>query len=174
VALDLELSGNIVLFLDNKISDKRPGYHVLNIARDKRSDKSLLVNRGWVFAGNDRRNFPYVELPNISWKVNGRIYPIVGESISTARAQVEKQGDHYRLPVLDLAIKKQIEESLDLKLENYLLRLDKGSDAALEVDWVWTNMTPEKHLGYAFQWFALSLALLILSVIASTKKIKRQ
>ena len=174
VELDLELNNNIVLFLDNKINEKRPGYHILNVVHDEKTGKNILVNRGWIFSGNDRQRLPNVDWPQARWKVSARIYPIVDESISTARALVEKYGKNYRLPVLDLAIKKQIEESLELKLENYLLRVNQDSEAALVTNWVWTNMTPEKHLGYAFQWFALSLALLILCVIASTKKIKRK
>jgi surfeit locus 1 family protein len=174
VELELELNDKSILFLDNKIMDKRPGYHVLNVAFEKASGKNIIINRGWVFAGADRRRLPTVDWPQINWQVSARIYPIAAESISTAMAQVEKHGKNYRLPVLDLAVKAKIESALDLKLEDYVLRLNRNSNSALETNWLWTNMTPEKHLGYAFQWFALSLALLVLSVIASTKKIKRQ
>jgi len=170
VDLELELNNRSVLLLDNKINNKRPGYHVLNIAHDDKSGKNILVNRGWIFAGVDRNKLPKVEKPQLDWQVQARIYPISGEAISTGSAQIEKSSNVLRLPVLDQSIKKQIEDILELTLEDYLLRLNKESDSALDVNWMWTNMTPEKHLGYAFQWFALALALLILSFIASIKK----
>ena len=43
----------------------------------------------------------------------------------------------------------------------YELRLNPGP-AAYAVDWPIVAMGPEKHLGYAVQWFALGLALTLL------------
>ena len=170
VELDLELVGYNSFLLDNKISNKRPGYHVLNVATDPLSGKYLLVNRGWIFAGADRNKLPQVDLPGANWQVSARIYPIAQEAISTASAEIEESRDLSRLPVLDLKVLAQIEEKLDLKLEPYLLRLNEGSSAAYETNWVWTNMSPQKHLAYAIQWFALALAFLIVSLVVCIKK----
>ncbi len=170
VDLLMKLSSEDIILLDNKINNKRPGYHVLNVAKDEQTGKNILVNRGWLFAGNDRNQLPDISLPAKKWKVNARIYPIQQESISTAKAAIEKHGQVYRLPVLDHQVLAELEKLTGLKLEKYLLRLDKDSQSALAVNWMWTNMPPEKHLAYAFQWFALALAFLIVSVIVCIKK----
>ncbi len=169
VALDVETFRSGFLFLDNKIHKTMPGYHVLNIVRDISSGKYILVNRGWVLSV-DRNHLPEVEYPDKSWAVKGRIYPLPEESISTSSAAIENIGRNLRLPVLDLKMVKHIEEIFSIQLESYILRLSDGSDAALETNFVWTNMPPEKHLAYAFQWFALAFAFLIVSLFACIKK----
>ena len=45
-----------------------------------------------------------------------------------------------------------------------LVRLDEGSSGALRTDWPLINTRPEKHVAYAFQWFAMATALLLLFV----------
>lgn len=170
VQLDLVLESQVVLLLDNKIDKKRPGYHVLNVAREASSGKRMLVNRGWVFAGGNRDKLPEIKLPDTNWTVNARIYPMVSKAISTAGARIEESFGVLRLPYLDLEIKDQLERQLGIKLENYLLRLNSDSAGAYKANWVWTNMKPEKHLAYALQWFALAFAFLIVSVVVSIKK----
>lgn len=170
VELQLELFGYDSLYLDNKINNKRPGYHILNIVKDSASGKYLLINRGWEFAGGDRGRLPRVELPPRDWLVQGRVYSIATQAISTSDAKVEVSSNALRLPVMDMTIVKQIERHYGIRLESYLIRLNQQSEAALETNWMWTNMSPEKHLAYAIQWFALALALLIISLAVCIKK----
>lgn len=170
VELQLELYGYDSLYLDSKINNKRPGYHVLNIAKDSSSGKYLLINRGWEFAGIERGRLPEVELPPRQWLVQGRVYPIAEEAIKTADAKVEKSSDGMRLPVMDRSVVEKIESHYGIQLEQYLIRLNQQSEAALETDWKWTNMSADKHLAYAVQWFALALALLVISLVVCIKK----
>jgi surfeit locus 1 family protein len=45
----------------------------------------------------------------------------------------------------------------------YVLMITRGDPAAYEVEWkAIVTMPPERHVGYAVQWFALALTLLIL------------
>ena len=43
-----------------------------------------------------------------------------------------------------------------------ILRIDSGNPIALVTDWSPVNINPAKHKGYAFQWFSMAIALLIL------------
>lgn len=170
VELELELLNDKVFLLDNKINNKRPGYHVFNLVREIESGKILLVNRGWLFAGLNREILPVVALPNPYWKVKARLYPLQSESISTNAAEIEKINNFYRLPVLDVKTKSDLEKQFNISIEDYVLRLDGDTESAFDTNWVWTNMSPEKHLAYAFQWFTLAFAFLIISIVASIKK----
>lgn len=170
VELELVPAVSKTLLLDNKINDKMPGYHVINIAQDNKSGRYVLVNRGWIFAGNDRNKMPEVELPQPEWSVSARVYPIAEESISTAKAEVEFFSGYLRLPMLDATIVRTLEAHFGKKLEPFILRLDDGTQAAFNTNWVWTNMPVEKHLAYAFQWFALAFAFLVISLVVSIKK----
>ncbi|HLF66727.1 MAG TPA: SURF1 family cytochrome oxidase biogenesis protein, partial [Gammaproteobacteria bacterium] len=46
----------------------------------------------------------------------------------------------------------------------YILLLDAKSPAGFVRDWQIKTLPPSKHLGYAVQWFALALTLIILYV----------
>lgn len=171
--LEMELLNKPSLFLENQIRDKQHGYHVLNVAKDISSGKMMLVNRGWIFAGSDRRNPPQVDNPPKHWKVTGRIYPIAEKITFSEGVEVEVLDSALRVPLIDQVILEDLKEKYNLVLEPYLLRLNKKSPAAFNTDWIWSNMPPEKHLAYAFQWFALAFAFLIISIFACTKKRQR-
>lgn len=170
VTLTVSLETQQFFLLDSKIHNKKPGYHVLNLVRDSVTNKTLLVNRGWVFAGKDRNKLPTIDLPPLDWKIEARVYPVAMEVITTSLAKIEKIDGHVRLPQLDISILEQLEKRFDIEIQPYILRLNKNSQGALITNWIWTNMSSEKHLAYAIQWFSLALAFLIISLIVSFKK----
>ncbi|MEC8427249.1 MAG: hypothetical protein VXZ35_02400, partial [Pseudomonadota bacterium] len=51
---------------------------------------------------------------------------------------------------------------------SYLLRLETFSDAALVTQWRWINSSPQKHQGYAVQWFAMACVLLVALLFANS------
>ena len=50
----------------------------------------------------------------------------------------------------------------------YPIRIDAGEPGALVVEWKVVNSGPEKHIGYAVQWFAMSAVLAILYIFRSS------
>jgi len=169
VQLDLELIEQVNLLVENKIQNGELGYHVLNLMEDPSSRRYLLINRGWIDAKANRKDIPEIALPPSEWKIKARVYRI-NEQVLSSDAEIENYGKVIRLPVLDIHIKQLLEKRFNVPIEPYILRLAKENDAGFDVDWEWVNMSPEKHLGYAFQWFALSFAFLIVSLFALIKK----
>lgn len=53
-------------------------------------------------------------------------------------------------------------------LANRVVQLDDASPGALVTDWQPIPVSAAKHRGYAFQWFAMALALCIWFVVANT------
>ena len=54
----------------------------------------------------------------------------------------------------------RIQEQLGKPLLPFVLRLSPASDHGYGRDWqIRTGLTPERHVGYAVQWFALAAAL---------------
>ena len=171
VNLDVELAEPVNFLIENRIQNGNLGYHVLNLVREINSDRYLFINRGWIEAKADRKELPKVDLPPNFWKVKSRVYQI-NQQVLSGNAEIENHGKIIRMPIMDAHMKKKLEERFNLQIEAYLLRLDKDAVGAFNVDWDWVSMSPEKHLGYAFQWFALSLAFLIASLFALIKKDK--
>ena len=73
----LEIGGEYIarpqFLLDNMLHDGVAGYHVVTALRIPGRRERLLVNRGWVPAGGDRRVLPDVEVGGASRAVSGRL-----------------------------------------------------------------------------------------------------
>lgn len=169
VKFEAFLSDDNTYLIENKIQNGELGYHVLNLVTEKSTGKKVFVNRGWINAKANRRNLPQVTNPPFDWQIVGRVYPI-NQDILSAEAEIEQYDQIYRLPVMDVNVFAKLKEKLDEKIEPFLIRLDKNQNNGFKIDWQWISMSPEKHLAYAFQWFALAFTLLIVSVIASIKR----
>ena len=61
-----------------------------------------------------------------------------------------------------------ISSKLGDKFYDYSLRLDAREPGALMTGWFVVNVQPGKHVGYAYQWGALALALIILAIFANS------
>lgn len=170
VKLDVELAVRKNILVENKIQNGDLGFHVLNLVQDVKTRKYVLINRGWIKGTANRSDLPAVKLPASYWQLQARLYPINQELLSDD-AELEEIGDVVRIPVLDTSINEKLKKLFKVDIEPYLLRVDKQDKSALAVEWAWVSMSPEKHLGYAFQWFALALAFLIVSLFVLVKRV---
>jgi len=163
-----ELAERINILVENRIQNGELGYHVLNLVKDQVSNRLILINRGWIEGKAYRNELPEIELPPSLWQINGRLYPMNSQVLSD-KAEIENYGNIIRVPVLDSYIVNQLEGRFNLEIEPFLIRLEKDNLASFDTNWEWLNMSPEKHLGYAFQWFALSFTFLVVSLFALVK-----
>lgn len=148
--------------VDNKLRNGRVGYEVIT-AFELSTGGTLLVNRGWVEAGVNRSERPD---------------PAVPRGAVTLFAQLLSPSDHplldgtstdERWPKVILAIDPEpMTEHLGRSLPERYVRLDQGSPGALMTDWPELEVGSATHMGYAFQWFAMSVALVIWFVFANS------
>jgi surfeit locus 1 family protein len=169
VKFEAFLSDDNTYLIENKIQNGKLGYHVLNLVTEKSTGRKVLINRGWISAKANRKNLPQVTNPPFDWLIIGRIYPI-NQDILSSEAEIEQYDQVYRIPVMDINVLAKLKEKLGENIEPFLVRLEKNQGSGFVIDWQWISMLPEKHLGYAFQWFALAFTLLIISIIASVKR----
>lgn len=145
-------------FKDNQVVNGQVGYDL--VALVKVGADLLLVNRGW-FASYGQRD----PLPTLSWlegsvSLTGRLVPIQANPYQLA-ADVYTQQYPQLVQALDLP---QLQTQLKQPLLPWVLKLDAPSPALLVSHWRASTMTPEKHLGYAWQWFGLALTLCLLYI----------
>ena len=62
----------------------------------------------------------------------------------------------------------KIGDALAGSLFPYPVRIDPAQPGALSVDWQVINVSPEKHTGYAVQWFSMAAALALIYLLRST------
>jgi surfeit locus 1 family protein len=149
------------VLLDNMPSQAgKPGFRVLTPLVRAGHDKLLLVDRGWVPLGSTRQDLPAVFVSPEPRTVAGRLdgLPQPGVRVGTAGAP----GDTSWPRVLNFPRQQDLEQVLGAPIESRILLLDPAAPNGYERVWrPALGFGPERHLGYAIQWFALSIATLI-------------
>lgn len=156
--------------LDNRVYQGRVGYQVYSLFRPTGSkQKYLLVNRGWVSAGESRAFLPDVKAPVGMHDIKGRLANPGSVGIELGEPDY---GSIAPLIVVQHLRVEALQESKGIALYPYVLVLDEGQAGLLTRDWVSAvELSPAKHLGYAVQWFGLSVALLLIYLGVNTRKI---
>ncbi len=150
--------------LDNRIRSGRPGYWV--IARFAADDgRVYLVNRGWIAAPFNRDRFPAVATPRGHVRITGVVWPNMGLPPLLA-ADPWPDGWPIRVQRLDVA-RMAARSTAVVPVE---IRLESGQPGVLVAAPVDADFHPERHTGYAVQWFAMAAALLVLYVVFGLKR----
>lgn len=151
------------LLLDSRIRDGKAGVELLQPFQDNASGQWLLVNRGWL-PWPDRRIPPAFSTPDGVQELSAWAYVPPGAAFELKH--LEASGWPQLVNQVDAAALWQHLGRNGVPLE---LRLEEGP-AAYRADWPVVAMGPEKHLGYAVQWFALAAALLGLFIYFGLRK----
>jgi len=153
------------LFLDNRTHAGRAGYEVLLPVALPES-RVLLVNLGWVEAPPTRERKPALGRVESSW-----LEGVIGRPIKTFTLN-DEQARGWRLQRLDL---EQAGRYWGLQLEPWVLWLSRPVQADIVPRLPGSGaMSPERHLGYAVQWFALALALVMIAGVLEWKVRRRR
>ena len=149
---------DIQYLLDNSIQNHAVGYQVLTPFRLQDSDVYLLVNRGWLPVGPDRGRLPDITVSEQAASPEGLIVAPPASGLALGAAGYDGEGWPRVVQRVEL---DRIQEQLGKPLLPFVLRLSLASDYGYGRDWrIRTGLTPERHVGYAVQWFALAAALL--------------
>nr|WP_286674916.1 SURF1 family protein [Pseudomonas subflava] len=141
------------LLLDNRQRGGQVGVELLQPFYDQSSGLWLLVNRGWL-PWPDRRTPPQFTTPDGPLELVARVHVPVGEAF---QLQADPAGSAW--PRLITAVEpERLWHQLGRGGMSYEVRLEPGP-AAYRAEWPLVAMGPEKHTGYAVQWFALAAAL---------------
>lgn len=148
--------------LDNKQRNGRVGYEVV-VPFDLVEGGTILVNRGWLAAGDSRANHPQPAVPK------GELSLFADLMSPSDHPMLDAQSDDAGWPKVIMAIEPAVmAEQLGEPLAPRYLRLDDASPGALVTDWQDASVSAEKHQGYAFQWFAMAFALALWFVFANS------
>lgn len=164
VLLKGEFDNERIFLLDNRVRSGQVGFEILSPFRSS-SGQWLLVNRGWVKGDPARRQLPSPPPVEGEVETEGLIHVPAGEPFMLGE-QILSPGQWPQ--VVQAVEVEKFAALLDLPLFPYVLRLREAAPGALNADWPTIMVGPEKHVGYAVQWFAMSLALIIWFIVANT------
>ncbi|WP_299202374.1 SURF1 family protein [uncultured Amphritea sp.] len=158
VSLHGQFISDVIYLLDNRTREGRTGYEVIVPFKPDTDANAkhpvVLVNLGWLAASQYRDQLPDISLPSGSQSITGRLaIPSQAMQLSPDRWQ---ENGRVRIQQLDM-------DRLALRhpgLYPAVIRIDKPLLSGLSVGWPVVNMTPERHVGYAIQWFGLAIVLM--------------
>lgn len=151
------------LLLDNRIFLGVFGYEVVTPFRLADSQQIVLVNRGWLPADTSRRQLPTVTSPPGELEIAGDIHVPQGHMMKLA----DEQATGWPRVQQSIDIESLAGE-FDLPVFPYSVRLHVSMPGVFERNWVVVNLQPERHTAYAVQWFAMSISLVAIALLANT------
>lgn len=160
--------GEHQFLLDNQIRNQRPGFHVLTPLRIAGSDRSILVNRGWVPMGQGRSDLPELPVPGERVRVTGVLAPPPQAGIRLGAPDPGRQ----RWPkVIQYMVPERMADQVGYPVAKRVIRLSPEAAHGFDRNWeVPVPFGPERHVGYAVQWFALAVVLLGIYLAVNTKR----
>ncbi len=160
---------DVILLLDNRVLDGNVGFEVLQLFHDNSSDVEFLVNRGFVKMGRTRQD--RVEIPGVTGdpvRLSGKLHQLEAQyALSETRAGFDKFPSIVQMISID-----QLSQSLHRSIFPAVIRLDETEIGALPRYWPVTTMTPERHMGYAIQWFTMAFAVVLAWLFFSFRRVE--
>jgi len=157
-----EFDPKYTVFVDNRLLQHQPGYHVATPLRIAGSQRYVLVNRGWVPANPDR-SMPVIKTPEGEQLVKGTAVAYSDRYIELSTKVAE--GNVWQNLVLE-----RYHQATRLDLQPFLIQHDSAVDDGIRREWSRPDLGRNTHLAYAFQWYALSLAMLIYYLVTHVKR----
>ncbi|MFA7388101.1 MAG: SURF1 family protein [Thiohalobacteraceae bacterium] len=158
-----QVTGNYMperqFLLDNRVHQGRVGYFVLTPLRLAHSDAAVLVNRGWVAQGASRADLPPLPASTGEQVIQGLIDFPPSKVFVLGEGEDRDPGWPKVLQQLRLDLQST---QLGLRLLPMILLLDSDQADGFVREWTPVVVGPERHVGYAVQWFSLAAVLTVL------------
>lgn len=155
------------ILLDNKIYQGQPGVHVLSLFYSKQGIP-LLVDRGWLAMSPDRRQLPTAPTSGEEMVISGLLSKLPKGGVKLGEPDIIGDLDgNILVTYLDIA---SIAKAASMDIVPQVLKLDASDSSGFQDrEWAPAVILPAQHQAYAVQWFALSLASVILLFTMAVK-----
>ena len=159
------------ILLDNQLQQGRAGYLVYTLFALDGGKPSILVNRGWIGAQADRSRVPRFDTPTTSQRLEGRLSrpPAIGLRFEGSELIERMADDVWRVQHIDFP---GLSTSLGEDFLAITMLLDAEAPAGFVRAWTPPGSDEARHLGYAFQWFAMALAVMVIAVVLTLRSYK--
>ena len=169
----VELRGKYIsskqFILDNQIHDQKVGYNVLTPFRISNTDFVVLVDRGWLALEKSRQILPEVTVSEEMRTITGTVYALFGKPFTLGEVDNGETNWPRLIQYLDF---DALGNRLGKTLQPFTLRLDSEQKDGYLREWQIFAFSPNRHIAYAVQWFALALTLLVIFVVLHISKSK--
>jgi surfeit locus 1 family protein len=151
------------VFIDNRIYHSVPGYHVVMPLKLEGSERYVLVNRGWIAGGPNRAQLPAVATPKGIVDVEG-IAEVPHLRTLELSANVMEGSVWQNLTI------ERYRSARPIPIQPFVIRQEGAVQDGLVRDWEPPDFGIDRHYGYAFQWFALAVTILVFYAITRRRR----
>ena len=156
------------ILLDNRTHAGQAGYHVLTPVLLE-AGTAVLVNRGWIALGGTREVLPALPAPQGEVVVRGILDRPPRPGLRLGEGIVAKSG--WPMVVLEVDF-DDLSNLLDSTLVPALVLLDPDEPGGFVRHWEPDReFGPDRHRGYAAQWFLLAAALLVIFIVVNVRRV---
>jgi surfeit locus 1 family protein len=156
--------------IENLSHDGQPGYEVLTVLR-LGDGSQLLVNRGWLPFSGYRDHLPDIAMPATgSLTLTGRLGDLPVPGLAAGRQAPAADGPWPR--VTTFPTHADLVGARGESLLAPVLLLDADSGPGYLRQWQAPGLSPERHFGYAVQWWAFGALAIGLYVGLNLKRVR--
>lgn len=157
--------------LDNQQREGRPGVRVFRLFQPE-GGMPLLVEMGWLPVGAGREMPVVGAAPEGRMVIRGLLMPPPSRGLMSGAESATADGQHL---VIGLDAARIAARAGLPAIAPRVLRLDPALPIghARDLDVLPNTLPPERHLGYAVQWFALAAAVLVIALLLTLRHRRR-
>lgn len=149
--------------LDDQIRDGRQGMMVYGVFEPAEGSVPVLVNRGFLARDMQaqRASIPPVEAGEV--EISGVYAPAPGTGLRMGGNALPNQREWPKLTIyIDPG---EIGADLGRPIDDRVILLDAQAGSVFKREWTPQILPPERHHGYALQWFTFALAALVIFIV---------
>lgn len=156
------------VLIDNRVHQGRAGYHIITPLKLQGSKVRLLVNRGWLPLGEDRQHPPVIDTPEGLQAVTG-VATVPSEHVFML-AKLEPLDRGWQLVWQHMDMERYA-ATVPFPVQPVVVLLDPESQSSgYAREWNRLDAGIAVHQGYAFQWFMLAGAILVIYFFMSLRR----
>lgn len=155
---------------DDQVRDGRQGVMAWALFAPADGSLPLLVNRGFVARSHDAAALQVPPLAHGELELTGLYAAPPGSGLRLGGNRLPLQGDWPKTTIyIDPG---EIGEDAGLRIDTRVLLLDAEPGSGFARDWTPQILPPERHRGYALQWFAFAVAALVIFIVLHWRRAK--
>jgi len=149
------------LYLDNRPLNGNAGFYLLMPFKIAGANRYLLVERGWFPVDQHNRNkLPTINTPDGTITLEGVAVRGIGHVMQLGQAPSVQPGAILQNLTVD-----ELRAATKFDLQPFVIEQGSDTHDGLKRDWPRSSVGIERHLGYAFQWYALAATAFLFFVV---------
>jgi surfeit locus 1 family protein len=157
------------LIMQNQFHHGQDGFEIITPLQINNQKKLLLVDRGWV--KKTKNGLPKIIAIKEKQTIIGHVKELNEYQFILGKNILEKTSSYLVIQKVDI---NELHHATNQDYYPFILRLDASQSNGFVRDWTLSNIMPERHMGYAIQWFIMAFVLVIAYLCFCCEKVKNE